>query len=76
MTPMRGVPPRTSGIFSFTVPHAHHTVELLAGGGPSSKPLTDNESLATSLKKLEELLDKVYAYVEDVTVGRGRHGAL
>ena len=58
-----------------TPPTLIHTVELLAGGGPSSKPLTDNESLATSLKKLEELLDKVYAYVEDVTVGRGRHGA-
>jgi hypothetical protein len=43
-------------------------VELLAGGAPSSKPLSDNENLALSLKKLEDLLDKVYAYVDDVAV--------
>jgi hypothetical protein len=43
-------------------------VELLAGGGASTKPLTDNESLATSLKRLEELLDKVHCYVDDVIV--------
>lgn len=45
-------------------------VELLSGGGASTKPLSDNESLVTSLKRLEALLDKVYAYVEDVTEGR------
>lgn len=44
-------------------------VELLSSGA-STKPLSDNESLSTSLKRLEELLDKVYAYVEDVTEGR------
>lgn len=47
-------------------------VELLSGGSASSKPLSDSESLATSLKKLEDLLDKVYAYVDDVVVGDGQ----
>jgi translation initiation factor 3 subunit F len=47
-------------------------VELLAGGGASTKPLTDNESLATSLKRLEELLDKVHCYVDDVIEGRAK----
>ena len=46
-------------------------MELLSGGSAATKPPSDNESLATSLKKLEELLDKVYAYVDDVAVSDG-----
>lgn len=48
-------------------PPVPFTVELLSGGA-SAKPLSDNDSMATSLKRLEELLDKVYAYVDAVTV--------
>lgn len=46
-------------------------VEMLSSSGPA-KPLSDNESLAASLKRLEELLDQVHAYVDDVVEGRAK----
>ena len=42
-------------------------MELLASGA-SSKPLTDNESLVTSLERLRTLMEKAHSYVDDVVV--------
>lgn len=46
-------------------------VDLLTGGA-SPGPLSDNEGLASSLQRLEELLDRVYTYVDAVTEGRSK----
>mmetsp|Transcript_18024 Transcript_18024/g.38749 ORF Transcript_18024/g.38749 Transcript_18024/m.38749 type:complete len:285 (+) Transcript_18024:190-1044(+) len=55
-------------------------VELLTGGFEVKKPLGDSESLVTSLKRLQDLLEQAHAYVDDVVEGRvkgnptiGRH---
>jgi hypothetical protein len=50
-------------------------VEMLSGG-TSAKPLSDNEGLALSIKRLEELLEKVYTYVDDVCVSIVGRGAM